>query len=257
MVQLVKINGNEYKHPIGEIKKEKFLPDGRILTRLRSLPPKGLVYDVTHDNFGATLLWNSQAILPLMCVLSMANMPIGSTRGVDEFFPNHPKYIVEERRLYTISNDYDIGPNTEIAKQAEEKKEGVEISICKDATKVVIAGTFNNWSTEANPLDQTEHGVWKTTLNLPPGHYEYKFVANGNEWIVGPGNTTNDGKGNINNVIDIGGQTSSNGKEMQIFDSLGAARKMMNNAHCFLGMHKTTSKTYNDVCYHNLLYREM
>ena len=48
--------------------------------------------------------------------------------------------------------------------------------------KVMLAGTFNGWSTEANPM-ALEGGKWSLTLLLPPGEYQYKFVADGN-WIT-------------------------------------------------------------------------
>jgi glycosidase len=47
---------------------------------------------------------------------------------------------------------------------------------------VVIAGTFNGWSTDATPM-RLERGKWIITLLLPVGEYEYKFVADG-KWIT-------------------------------------------------------------------------
>lgn len=47
---------------------------------------------------------------------------------------------------------------------------------------VVIAGTFNGWSTDAAPM-RLERGKWVITLLLPVGEYQYKFVADGN-WIT-------------------------------------------------------------------------
>ena len=48
--------------------------------------------------------------------------------------------------------------------------------------KVVLAGTFNNWSTEATPMKR-EGDKWAITLLLAEGEYQYKFVADGS-WIT-------------------------------------------------------------------------
>jgi glycosidase len=48
--------------------------------------------------------------------------------------------------------------------------------------KVVLAGTFNGWSTDATPM-RLEGGKWAITLLMPVGEYQYKFVADGN-WIT-------------------------------------------------------------------------
>jgi len=48
--------------------------------------------------------------------------------------------------------------------------------------KVVLAGTFNGWSTDATPM-KLEGGKYVITLLLPVGEYQYKFVADGN-WIT-------------------------------------------------------------------------
>ncbi len=53
-----------------------------------------------------------------------------------------------------------------------------------DAKSVVVAGTFNGWDLKRTPLRKSSGG-WKTTLWLPPGRYEYRFVADG-EWMSDP-----------------------------------------------------------------------
>ena len=51
---------------------------------------------------------------------------------------------------------------------------------------VVVAGTFNGWSTDEHELKRNaKNGVFQTTLTLVPGRYEYKFVADGS-WIADP-----------------------------------------------------------------------
>ncbi|MBZ4650613.1 isoamylase early set domain-containing protein [Thermosipho sp. (in: thermotogales)] len=54
-----------------------------------------------------------------------------------------------------------------------------------DAQQVYLAGNFNNWSVSANPM-VNENGVWKISLELLPGEYQYKFVVDGSRWIEDP-----------------------------------------------------------------------
>lgn len=54
-----------------------------------------------------------------------------------------------------------------------------------EATKVSLVGTFNDWNKDANPMKK-EDGIWKCTLKLKPGKYEYQFVVNDTDWVVDP-----------------------------------------------------------------------
>ncbi|HEV2395190.1 MAG TPA: glycogen-binding domain-containing protein [Verrucomicrobiae bacterium] len=51
------------------------------------------------------------------------------------------------------------------------------------ASVVAIAGSFNGWQPEAAQL--IAKGKWVKELILPPGRYEYLFVADG-KWIPDP-----------------------------------------------------------------------
>ena len=55
-----------------------------------------------------------------------------------------------------------------------------------DAQAVNVAGTFNDWKPVTLPLDRQADGYWKTTLPLPPGHHEFKFIVDG-QWCCEPG----------------------------------------------------------------------
>ncbi len=59
-----------------------------------------------------------------------------------------------------------------------------------DAGSVHLAGEFNDWSTDATPMeDEDGDGVWTVVIELAPGRYEYKFVIDGGlRWIEDPGN---------------------------------------------------------------------
>ncbi len=49
-----------------------------------------------------------------------------------------------------------------------------------EALKVCVAGDFNNWDTNSNPMKKDKKGLWRTTLSLGPGKYEYRFLVDGN-----------------------------------------------------------------------------
>ena len=74
-----------------------------------------------------------------------------------------------------------------------------------NANKVSIAGSFNNWSADANPLTNYGDGVWKAAIELQANYYQYKIVVDGN-WIPDPKNDwkINDGGDNFNSVVKVG-----------------------------------------------------
>jgi chromosome partitioning protein len=70
---------------------------------------------------------------------------------------------------------------------------------------VRLAGSFNNWDTEALPLTWRKgSGLYSATLLLPAGRHEYKFIVNG-EWRVDPQcpETTSNTHGSHNSVIEF------------------------------------------------------
>jgi 1,4-alpha-glucan branching enzyme len=50
------------------------------------------------------------------------------------------------------------------------------------AKSVKLAADFTDW--EKFPLDliKSEDGVWHTIVPLPPGHYSYRFIVDGEWW---------------------------------------------------------------------------
>ncbi|CAL2094623.1 hypothetical protein [Tenacibaculum sp. 190524A05c] len=70
----------------------------------------------------------------------------------------------------------------------------------KKAEKVILAGSFNNWSEDSYEMQKVEDG-WVFSTRLPYGKYHYKFIVDG-EWKTDPSNPVLefDGHGNINSV---------------------------------------------------------
>jgi 1,4-alpha-glucan branching enzyme len=71
---------------------------------------------------------------------------------------------------------------------------------------VAVSGEFNQWSADATPMIRQGDGAWKTTLALPPGRHQYKFVVDGH-WMPDPNarEQVADGFGAVNSVIEVGG----------------------------------------------------
>src|SRR5947209_5091779 len=45
--------------------------------------------------------------------------------------------------------------------------------------QVSLAGDFNNWDTNAAPMQKRADGIWRISVALAPGRYEYRFFADG------------------------------------------------------------------------------
>jgi 1,4-alpha-glucan branching enzyme len=63
-----------------------------------------------------------------------------------------------------------------------------------EAQVVSVAGDFNHWDRDQNPMKKDKSGKWKLALPLMPGRYEYRFLMDGN-WVndpVCPGCVPND-----------------------------------------------------------------
>lgn len=83
-----------------------------------------------------------------------------------------------------------------------------------DAEKVSVAGSFNNWSADANPMTYHENGKWQLEVELPANHYQYKIVVDGN-WIPDPENKwrINDGGESFNSIVKIGNPSTPERKK--------------------------------------------
>ncbi|MBI5363118.1 MAG: hypothetical protein HZA53_08055 [Planctomycetes bacterium] len=53
------------------------------------------------------------------------------------------------------------------------------------ARAVLVAGPFNGWNTSSHPMQRRADGTWALPLELPPGHYEFKFLIDG-AWCCMP-----------------------------------------------------------------------
>jgi 1,4-alpha-glucan branching enzyme len=74
------------------------------------------------------------------------------------------------------------------------------------AAVVSLAGDFDEWNPGARPLKRDAGGLWKVTVRLEPGTYQYKFVVNGQRWEEDPLNLhrTPNEHGSFNSIRRVG-----------------------------------------------------
>jgi 1,4-alpha-glucan branching enzyme len=72
------------------------------------------------------------------------------------------------------------------------------------ATKVCVAGTFNNWKPEQCQMARLGGEKWTKDLTLEPGKYEYRLVVDG-QWIADPhaNNSVVNSFGEQNSVLTV------------------------------------------------------
>lgn len=58
-----------------------------------------------------------------------------------------------------------------------------------EAITVSLAADFTGWDQAPISLKKQKNGVWKTTVSLAPGSYEYRFLVDG-QWADDPGCST-------------------------------------------------------------------
>lgn len=110
------------------------------------------------------------------------------------------------------------GPSSGATRRPSAKKQVVKQAVKEavtfeyfdpSATVVTLVGDFNRWDLKARPLKRDAGGLWKATVKLPPGLYQYKFVINGERWEEDPLNlhrTINE-HGTFNSIRKVGPST--------------------------------------------------
>jgi 1,4-alpha-glucan branching enzyme len=83
------------------------------------------------------------------------------------------------------------------------------------ARHVFVAGTFNGWNPRQYSLSEQSQGQWQTTISLPTGRHEYKFIVD-SEWVYDVNNPNRvqlqPPLQGYNSVINVGSQDSLSSK---------------------------------------------
>ena len=108
------------------------------------------------------------------------------------------KQLDVEAEFPVVSNNVRIGYNVFRNKEPFQISKSIVkfyLKGYKEASRVMLAGSFNNWEPDVLAMVKTDSG-WISEVSLRPGKYWYKFIVNGN-WITDPDNliTENDGRG--------------------------------------------------------------
>jgi len=78
------------------------------------------------------------------------------------------------------------------------------------AQRVDLMAEFNGW--KAQPMQKGADGTWTIAVSVAPGTYGYKFLVNGNEWVLDPSNPNRKTVDGVeNSSIRIEESTSSSG----------------------------------------------
>jgi 1,4-alpha-glucan branching enzyme len=164
-----------------------------VWTIVKPLPPGRYQYKFVVDN---GVRWETD--------------PSNANTGVESGITNSLVIVPDNVRY-----KYDVVTGTVIAGEARpaaraasvsgsgEREVTLELDLAS-AGQVFVAGQFNDWSPSATRLEKGADGLWRVTLNLKPGTYEYKFYADG-QWLEDPTNPNKvaDPYGGNNSVLTI------------------------------------------------------
>ena len=92
-----------------------------------------------------------------------------------------------------------------MAAKKKETARGVSFSFyAPEARRVSVAGTFNEWDVTKDTLKKSKGGMWKATVRLKPGRYEYRYRVD-DRWEndQGPVPSIANPFGTTNNLVEV------------------------------------------------------
>jgi hypothetical protein len=70
-----------------------------------------------------------------------------------------------------------------------------------------LVGSFNNWSTAADPMQRMSDGTFRKSKRMDPGRHEYKFYADGLYWNDAEAEAQIlNNYGTLNSLVTVNGQ---------------------------------------------------
>ncbi len=164
---------------------------------------KGLYYYNKKDYLKAREFWQKALELnpneePLIKKLQRVNEVI-------LFYGLEPEVPTKNR--HTITNENSIQSGVFISNQMAHF---VFITEGDEVKNVSVTGDFNDWDYLSSPLkaeetNQLPYKIWKLSLKLKAGVYQYKFVLDGTNAVDDSNNPlfTSDGKGGKNSILNV------------------------------------------------------
>ncbi len=167
------------------------------------------------------------AVIPLAILVAAARMASGSALQAAPFPPALPVAPV------TVKVDDAQLPASVTATRDDEGVWTAEFSYkpASPAASVSLAGSFNGWSTEVEPMRRGDDATWRARVELLDGKHLYKFVVNGTQWTPDPRNPANedDGHGGANSLLQLGGTASMQGVKVKLGDGKVEGAGLLHN----------------------------
>ncbi len=147
------------------------------------------------------MLSSTQGITSALKNKMQSSNPYLQLFGLVENYIKNSRYQV--RRLLWLANGGKLD-DQRLGVKRENHKVTFRLKSPK-ASQVSLAGDFNGWDAEKNPLRKDKDGLWVTTLVLPAGRYEFKFMVDG-KWRESLEDelTAPNSYGSFNNVVNVG-----------------------------------------------------
>jgi 1,4-alpha-glucan branching enzyme len=124
---------------------------------------------------------------------------------VKDLFEGGPKFPIDEgitgREIIEYERRLEM---MKTSKGMKAKKVSFDL-LAPEAGNVSVAGEFNNWDPTSHPMKKDKKGLWKVSLSLVPGTYQYRFFVDG-QWQNDPTCTSSVGNpfGTSNSVKRVG-----------------------------------------------------
>lgn len=118
---------------------------------------------------------------------------LAALETAEEPTPASPPQKTTEQKIAEFYGVKQVGPDVVFRARFE------------DAKAVTVAGDFNNWSSDATPMEtDSRQGEWRMCLPLTPGRYRYRLVVDG-KWITDPNNQYVEANqfGELNNIVEV------------------------------------------------------
>ena len=141
---------------------------------------------------------SSKAVAPVKA--SPTAKPAAQKKPVVKAAASAPKVVAPAPRSVPSAPK----PKPVVATPVSDKQSITFTYFAPQAGSVLVAGDFTKWETSPISLVKEETGMWKTTLTLKPGKYQYRLLVDG-QWQNDPECTLHVANpfGTSNNVREI------------------------------------------------------